>query len=101
MRNKNEPQRENRSHLHFLILWIIQKNSLSICIHLFSSNPFNAHRSWSRVRDSVLIRSPVMFWPFSVGERAIEGGSDIIHVIHTYCIAFEHRTAKEALVTFV
>lgn len=54
------------------------------------------HRSRSRVGDSVLMRGPVMLRPFSMGKRAIESSSNILHAIDTYRVAFKHRTAIAA-----
>lgn len=59
---------------------------------------FKTHRSRSRVRDSLLVRCPVMLGSLSVSKWTIKGCSDVIHVIDTHGIAFKHRTAREGFI---
>lgn len=70
----------------------------SICKHFLIAN-IPTHRSGPRVRDSVIVRHPVMLRPLSVGKRTIEGCSDVLHVIDTHCVTFKHRTEQSTLIS--
>lgn len=53
------------------------------------------HRSWSGVRDSVLVWSPVMLRLLPVGVRTVKSSSDVIHLIDTHCKAFKHSAVRK------